>query len=152
MGEQSALKYGAVVVRVQWMYGCGNAGFFAKALRRLYRKEPLTLVHDQIGSPTPVDIVAEGLDSALEGATGLYHLACSGAVSAEHWIASAAKELGLQGEYTTTNRTSLSNIYRPARSCLGNDLFRETFGFDPGNWEQAMRRCLQQSGRGWLEE
>ena len=152
MGEQFALKHGAVVIRVQWMYGCGKAGFFAKALRRLYRQEPLTLVHDQIGSPTPVDVVAEGLDYALEGPTGLYHLACSGAVSAENWIATAAKELRLKGTYTTTDRASLSTIHRPSRSCLGNALFKKTFGFNPGDWEQSMLKCLQEAGRKWLEE
>ena len=151
-GEEAALAYDAVVLRVQWLYGCGQKSFFATALRRLYRRQPLVLVRDQIGSPTPVDWVSEGIGAALTGNTGLYHLACSGAVSAEDWIVAAAKRLNIAPEYETMTRAELSAVYRPSRSCLGSDLFSQTFAYPPLSWSAAMERCLEQAGTRWLDQ
>ncbi len=150
-GEVGALKHRAVVLRVQWLYGCDKRSFFAKALRRLYRKKPLVLVRDQVGSPTPVALAVEAIGHALSGPAGLYHLACRGAVSAEGWIAEAAAALGIDAVYETTTRAAISPVYRPARSCLGHTLFTQTFGYRPPMWRDAMVACLQDAGRAWLE-
>ena len=119
VGEQAALMQGAVVVRVQWVYQPGERGFFNLALRRLAAGEPLSLVTDQVGRPTPAAEVAKGLLSAARGGpTGLFHLACTGETSAWDWIAAAARLRGIPVRATPTTRQALGGAHRPARSCL----------------------------------
>lgn len=152
LGEQAALAHDAVVVRVQWVYRPGYPNFFTKALQRLHRQQKLTLVYDQIGSPTYVNLLAKGLLlCANQGATGLFHLACQGEATAEQWIASAAKMLDLPLVYERGSRLDFPGPYRPKRSCLNSDKFFATWGFRLPDWQQALKQGIQDCGRAWLD-
>lgn len=140
VGEQAALEAGATVVRVQWVYQPGDRGFFNLALRRLAAGQPLALVTDQVGRPTPASMVAEGLLLAARGGpNGLFHLACSGEASAWEWIAAAARLRGLPVTATATTRAAMGGAYRPARSLLCSARFAQAWGLRLPDWETALR-------------
>ncbi len=142
-GEHAARKMGATVVRVQWVYSPGARGFFNLALARLAAGEPLSVVTDQIGRPTPAALVARGLLLAARGGpVGLYHLACTGEASAWDWIAAGARLRGLPMTATPTTRARLGGAYRPERSCLCSDRFAETFGLRLPDWTEALEAAM----------
>ena len=144
VGEQAALAAGAVVVRVQWVYQPGARGFFNLALRRLAAGEPLSLVTDQIGRPTPATQVARGLLLAARGGpVGLFHLACGGETSARNWISTAAVLSGLPFDATPITRAELGGAYRPARSCLCSDRFADAWGLRLPDWAVALRAVIR---------
>jgi dTDP-4-dehydrorhamnose reductase len=139
VGERAALAAGAVVVRVQWVYQPGTRGFFNLALHRLAAGEPLHLVTDQIGRPTPASLIAGGLLAAASGGpVGLFHLACTGETSAWDWIAQAARLRGLPFTAQPTTRAALGGAWRPARSCLCSDRFAATWGIRLPDWRDAL--------------
>ncbi|MFT5681295.1 MAG: dTDP-4-dehydrorhamnose reductase [Myxococcota bacterium] len=144
-GEHAAIKAGASVVRVQWVYQPGDRGFFNLALRRLAEGASLALVTDQIGRPTPASLVAKGLLLVAGGGpTGLFHLACTGETSAWDWIAAAARIRGLPLNATPTTRAEMGGAHRPARSCLCSDRFAEVWGLRLPDWEVALQAVMAQ--------
>ena len=92
MGEEFALEAGQTAVRICWVYRPGHPNFFTKALQRLHQGLPLSLVIDQVGSPSYVGVLCDGLLAASEPGLprGLYHLSCTGETTAEGWIGAAA--------------------------------------------------------------
>jgi len=145
LGEQAALAEGAVVVRVQWVYHPGERGFFNFALRRLAAGQPLSLVTDQVGRPTPAAGVAAGLlRAAAGGPVGLFHLATTGEASAWDWIAAAAAHRGLSvAGVLPTTRAALGGAHRPARSCLNSDRFAAAWGLRLGGWADALADAMR---------
>jgi len=142
-GEVAALAEGAVVVRVQWVYDPIHPGFFSRSLRTLAEGGTLRLVTDQVGSPTPAELLAEGLlVAARPGPVGLYHLACSGEATPMSWIGAAAALLGLPLRVQPTTRAALGGAWRPARSLLDSGRFTATFGVSLPPWELALGRLL----------
>ena len=149
LGEQLALDSGAVVVRVQWVYRPGAPGFFSRTLEALARGEEVALVTDQVGSPTPTDVLAPALLAAAAGAQlGLFHFACAGEATPWTWIATAAACRGLPLRARPTTRAALGGAWRPARSCLDATRFAETFGVEAPDWEGALRAAMAERP-GW---
>jgi dTDP-4-dehydrorhamnose reductase len=143
IGEQAALERGAAVVRVQWVYRPGGRGFFTVAMERLAAGLPLKLVVDQIGSPTPSSVVAEGLLAVARGTTtGLYQLACEGETSAYGWIRRGAQLLGLSFDVEMIRRAELAGAYRPARSVLDSTRLTVDFGYRPPEWRAALAQAI----------
>lgn len=145
LGEQAALAEGAAAVRVQWVYQPGERGFFNLALRRLASGQPLKLVTDQVGRPTPAALAAAGLlQAARGGPSGLFHLACGGEARADEWIAAAAAHRGLPtAAAERVRRAELGGAYRPARSCLNSDRFAAAWGLRLPDWREALAAAMR---------
>lgn len=146
-GEAAALAHGAVVARVQWVYAAQGRGFFAAALRRMVAGEPLRLVPDQLGCPTPAPLLARWLCALAEGGpVGLYHLATTGETSPADWLSAAARLLGQDLRWTPLPRAELGPVPRPARSCLDGARARRDFGLEAVDWHAALEAELRRAG------
>ncbi len=147
-GEEAALAEGAVVVRVQWVYAPTGASFLARCLAALREGQRLRLVTDQVGSPTPVSLLAPALlRCALGGPGGLFHLACGGEATPYQWVQAAADLAGLPFQAEATTRAALGGAFRPARSCLDSDRFAQAFGLRLPDWRLALAEALSIRGR-----
>lgn len=143
-GELGALAGGALVLRVQWVYGVQGHSFFSTALARLRAGEAVRLVTDQVGTPTEVSWLAARIrDATLGGPVGLFHLAPHGEASAHDWIVTAAEALGIPTRgVQRIGRADLPGAYRPARSCLASDRFRAAWPAPWPRWDEALRAAL----------
>jgi dTDP-4-dehydrorhamnose reductase len=152
LGEELALEQDAVVIRIQWVYRPGYLNFFTKALKWMQEGREISLVHDQIGTPTAAHALAKGLVVAAEsGPTGLFQLSCQGETSAEGWIRAAAELAGITVCATSVSRTSFSGPYRPARSVLSSERFFETWGMRLPHWKEALEESIKQNPpESWL--
>jgi dTDP-4-dehydrorhamnose reductase len=83
-GEELLARSGCshCLVRLEWTYGLHGSNFVTKTIERARAGQPLVVVEDQVGSPTPTTLVAgvacELLDRRAEGT---FHLASAGYVS-----------------------------------------------------------------------
>ena len=69
----------ALVVRTAWAFGEHGVSFPAKIINAARMRPTISVVTDEIGSPTYTADLAAGILSLLDaGATGLFHLAGSG--------------------------------------------------------------------------
>lgn len=103
-GERRVLATGGkvCVVRVAWLFGDGG-DFIAGLLRRPDQAAPVRIADDQVGSPTPIDLLAARLlDLAGRMAQGadvppILHIAGSPPVSRYDWVKAAFEGVAASG-------------------------------------------------------
>jgi dTDP-4-dehydrorhamnose reductase len=145
-GEERVLEAGGLVVRVQWVYDLQGTSFLPTMLGRLRRRERLRLVVDQVGCPTPAELLAPRLLAAAAGGpTGLFHLATLGEARPWDWVQEAALRLGLPFSAEPVLRAELGGAERPARSCLDSRRFAERWGGLP-EWREALAEIIARRG------
>lgn len=107
--SEIAPKY--FIVRTAWLYGDGNN--FVKTMLELASKHPkLTVVNDQIGSPTStVDLAAAIIDLIHTNHYGTYHGTCEGQCS---WYDFAVEIFRLSGITIPVEPVTSEQFVRPA--------------------------------------
>ena len=146
-GERGLLKLGykrTLIIRISWLFGPGRTNFVKKILGLADAHPTLTVVNDQIGSPSYAPDIAENTIKLLEkDAAGLYHLANSGHTS-WHGLANTAVNLAnknctVSPVPTTSYPTKAS---RPPYSVLDLSKFTRTTGLTPRPWEEALKQYV----------
>jgi len=99
------------IIRTAWLYGDGNN--FVKTMLELASKHPkLTVVNDQVGSPTStVDLAAAIIDLIHTDYYGTYHGTCQGQCS---WYDFALEIFRLSGIEIPVQPVTSEEFVRPA--------------------------------------
>lgn len=147
-GERQALEAhpdGARIVRTQWLYG-PRGGHFPGTMQRLAReRDRLTVVADQVGSPTSTLELAPALWDVLErGEAGVYHAACEGECSWYELAVATIEASGIEGvsvEPCTTEEFPRP-AKRPAYSVLDCSKLTALRGAPLAPWRDALHTYL----------
>ena len=160
-GEQaiaaSACRH--LIIRTAWVFSPYGQNFLKTMLRLGGERDTLSVVADQIGSPTFAGDLAEAIVATLkpvrEGncAWGLYHYAGDASVSWHEFaceIFAQAQHMGLSVP-DTVNAISTSEYPtaapRPAWSVLDSSKFTGIFGQPSSDWRAGIATCLQVLGQ-----
>ena len=102
------------IVRVSWLFGPGGANFVNKVLQRAASGSDLSIVGDQVGSPTyTLDLASLLMDMAPSGKFGVYHGTNEGFCS---WYQFAAEILRLAGhEFTSLTSIESESLNHAAK-------------------------------------
>ena len=147
-GEQGVLSAEGTVVRIQWVYSPEGNGFFNHALAKMAAGESVRLVTDQIGCPTPAELLAPALLTIARGeASGLFHLATQGEATAHEWIAAGAQAAGIPLLAQTASRRDFEGAHRPARSVLDSTKAEAAFGIRLPHWHDALQTVMASGDR-----
>jgi len=150
LGEQGVLSTEGTVVRLQWVYQPGERGFFNRAIAMMRNGEAVRLVTDQVGCPTPAEMVASSLVTmATAGPTGLFHLATQGEATAHEWIAAGAEAMGVEFTGVPAQRADFDGAYRPSRSVLDSSKVAAAWGIKLPDWKDALQTVVCGSDRLW---
>lgn len=150
-GEEAVWSGAAacVILRTSWLYS-SFGGNFVKTMRRLGReRDEISVVCDQIGSPTYARDLAEAVVLALghlkPGVRELYHFSNEGVCS---WydFALAVMEMSNIACHVRPIMTSEypSAAERPPYSVLDKKLWKHAFCRAVPHWRVSLRRCLEQ--------
>ena len=144
-GEASALAAGGrvCVARVAWLFGDGE-DFIARMLALGRARGEVTVAADQVGSPTPIGVLAERLlmlaawMAAGQPIPPILHLAGSPPVSRADWVAAGFAAAATRGETVPRLvRARLADFPddapRPAYSALDTTKAAALFGA-PIDW------------------
>lgn len=128
------------VVRTAWLFGPGKKNFVSTILGVCREKQKVSVVHDQIGSPTyTIDLAAYCMALIAAKGQGIFHLVNSGEAS---WCELAAEAARLaQQECAVTpipTKDYPQKAKRPAFSVLSTFRFSELTGIKPRSWTQAL--------------
>jgi dTDP-4-dehydrorhamnose reductase len=112
------------IVRSAWLFGAGGPCFPATILRLAAEREELTVVDDQVGSPTFTGDLAHALVVLASGErpTGVVHVAGSGACSWYELAREVVSSAGLACEVRPGRTADLGRAApRPAYSVLESE-------------------------------
>jgi dTDP-4-dehydrorhamnose reductase len=146
-GERGLLKLGykrTLIIRISWLFGPGRTNFVKKILGLADAHKKLTVVNDQIGSPSYTPDIADNTVKLLEkDAVGLFHLANSGKTS-WHGLANTAVNLAGKNCVVSPVPTSAypTKAYRPPYSVLDLAKFIRATGVTPRPWEEALKQYV----------
>jgi dTDP-4-dehydrorhamnose reductase len=147
MGEQAVLETSrrAAVVRSAWLYGTGTANFVAAILRAARTRDTLSVVDDQVGSPTSTPDLARALVGLIErGATGVLHGVNRGACSRFEFARAIFEEAGLDASRVEPVPTSAMPrpAVRPAYAPLDGVAWRAAGLPALRPWRQALHEVV----------
>ena len=133
-----------LIVRTQWLYGLHGNNFVETMLRLAKEKDELSVVDDQIGSPTWTVDLAHAIRALLKsGHRGVYHAANSGFCS---WNGFAKAIFEEEGLLIHVKGMTTDELNRPARRPLYSTLdcskLERDAGFQPQPWRAALKTYL----------
>ena len=131
------------ILRTAWLYGEGK-NFVKTMLRLAETNETVSVVGDQLGSPTSASELAKAIVSLLPTENyGIFHATCEGECS---W-ADFAKEIFRLAKTGTHVNVITSDEFkaqakRPAYSVLDNYMLRMTSGYTFQTWQTALEEYM----------
>ena len=142
--EVEATDPEALIVRTAWAFGPNGANFPTKIISAARAQGRVSVVTDEVGSPTyTVDLAAGIVGLVLAGATGLFHLAGSGSCSRYELALETLRLAGL-GDTTVEPVSSsafVSKAARPKNSVLDCSK-AASLGVHLPSWTDALARFL----------
>jgi len=164
-GEEALLQVGGrvLIFRTSWVYGPHGSNYLLTMLRLARQRDALSIVNDQIGSPTTSIELARVTHQVVSGViagkfgdakewAGLYHMTCSGSTSwcgfAQAIFARAGKLLDGKVPVVTpiTSEEYPTPAKRPRNSVLSNAKLESRFGVRLAPWETALDTVIQALG------
>jgi dTDP-4-dehydrorhamnose reductase len=135
---------GLLIIRTSWLFGPCKTNFVARILELAATRPELSVVHDQIGSPsyTP-DLAVNSLALLEKGGTGIFHLANAGQASWCELATEAVRGADLPCRIKPIPSVEYpQKACRPAYSVLDLSAFTAATGVVPRPWLQALREFL----------
>ena len=145
-GETALRRSGAhcCIVRVQWTYGEHGNNFVFKLLDRARTAEHVSMVVDQVGSPTwTVDAARVLLDLVQKRVSGLYHYAAAGFASRYDVAAFLLRESGLDCSLEPCRTSDFkAAVQRPLNSRFNGSKIEAVLRNPRPPWKDALRCFL----------
>jgi len=147
----------SIVIRTSWVYSAGKSNFVQRVLELSALGNTLTMVSDQVGSPTDAADLARATLSLLQSKNRaevmndrLLHLAGSGSVNRADFsraIIDAGVNAGVIRNAVLVNETSASEQTSAARrpiNCVLDCGKARAFGITLAPWQESLTRVVQE--------
>ena len=135
-----------LIIRTAWLYGPGGPSFPQTMVNVARAGKPLSVVADQVGSPTFTHDLADATLELLDrGATGVWHVTNAGQTSWFDFAAATLEEFDLKDaelKPTTSAAWKASrpaSATRPAYSVLDTAPYERLVGKPMRPWREALR-------------
>ena len=150
-GEQAIAEVGAkaIIIRTAWLYSEYGNNFLKTMLRLTKERETLSVVFDQVGTPTYAGDLAMTIFSIIEGDyykgnEGIYHFSNEGVCSWYDFAREIATAMGHTCNINPCHSSEFpSKVTRPPYSVLDKTKIKRTFGVDIPHWRESMIYCLK---------
>lgn len=156
-GDLAALKFceRAIVLRTSWVYGTFGNNFVKTMLRLGKEREELSVIFDQIGTPTYARDLAKAILKVAQKIEnqevdpkilrGVFHYSNEGVTS---WYDFTKAIFDIRDITCRVNPIETSQYPTPAArppfSVLNKAKFRETFGMEIPYWRDSLVACLKE--------
>lgn len=147
-GEEAiaASQADAIIIRTAWVYSAYGANFVKTMIRLMTERDEISVIADQIGSPTYArDLAKAILDIIHDGRweKGIYHFSNEGQIS---WFDFAVAIKELKGLHCKINPIPTEHYPTPAKrpkySLLDKTKIKETFGVQVPHWKESLQEML----------
>jgi dTDP-4-dehydrorhamnose reductase len=128
------------IVRSSWLFGPTGTNFVRTMLRLAGERDEVSVVADQLGSPTYVGHLAEATRELLDLPFGIWHVAAEGECTWAEFARAIFVEAGLDCRVREITTEALGRpALRPAYSVLRSE--RDGAPRLP-HWREGLRACL----------
>ena len=134
------------ILRIQWVYGLNGKNFVKTMLKLSEDHDRLTVVNDQVGSPTYTpDIARLAVDMIQTDRYGTYHVANQGLCSWYEFAREIFRQAGKQVEVVpVSSEAYAAKAKRPHNSRMNLEKVEKN-GFRPlPAWQDALARYLKE--------
>lgn len=147
-GEQAILKWHpeSIVIRTSWVYSTYGNNFVKTMIRLMTEREEISVIDDQIGSPTYAKDLAQAIVDIIEGEDwvgGVYHYSNKGEIS---WYDFAVAIREIKGLDCTINPIPTVQYPTPAKrpkySLLDKSKIKRTFKVEVPDWRTSLERMI----------
>lgn len=144
-----------LIVRTAWLYGRHGPNFPRTMVQAAQAGKPLTVVSDQMGSPTyTVDLGAAILDLLDAGGGGVFHATNSGQTTWYDFAKAALEDFGVRAEIAPISSAEWTQkrpaaAIRPGYSVLDLEPLERRIGHPMRPWRAALkdyRAAVQRDG------
>jgi len=137
----------ALIVRTAWVFGPGGVNFPSKIIALGRERDRLSVVTDEIGSPTyTIDLATALLGLSEGGASGLYHLAGAGSCSRFDLASEVLRLAGLASALEPVTADAFPTKARRPRNSVLDCSKAAAVGVAMPEWRDALRRFLECGG------
>ena len=149
-GERALQASGCrhILIRTSWLYSEYGRNFVKTMLRLFETRPEVSVVCDQVGTPTYAGDLALGIYTIIEkgqyeGNEGLYHYSNEGVCSWYDFAQAIARMTGSECRVRPCRSSEFpSKVERPSYSVLDKSKFKRCFKLDIPYWETSLQRCL----------
>jgi dTDP-4-dehydrorhamnose reductase len=139
----------SLIFRTSWVYS-GFGGNFVKTILRLCReRESISVIYDQIGTPTYAHdlakVILDTLDTVIEKKiSGVFNYSNEGVVSWYDFAVAIRDIAGLKTKITPIETAQYPTpATRPKFSVLNKKKIKETFGIEIPYWRDSLEDCMK---------
>lgn len=134
-----------LIVRTQWLYGIHGKNFVETMLRLGAEKKEVSVVNDQIGTPTwTVDLSRAILALIEKGCRGIFHGVNAGSCSWNEFARAIFAEAGMAVEVKPISTAQLGRpAPRPLFSVLDTAKMTQETGLELQEWREALNHYLK---------
>jgi dTDP-4-dehydrorhamnose reductase len=149
-GEVAAIKNDplAVIIRTSWVYSVYGHNFVKTMLRLMKERSEISVVSDQLGSPTYAADLATcimHIISSKDWHPGVYNFSNEGQTS---WFEFALEISRISGSSCNVNPIPTSAYptpaIRPQYSVMDKHKIGETYGIELKPWKESLRKCIDE--------
>lgn len=136
------------IVRISWVFGVNGNNFIKTMLRLGRERGEVSVVNDQIGSPTyTYDLAKLCVDMIVTDKYGVYHAANEGLCSWYEFACEIFRQSGISVKVNPVDSTAFpTKATRPKNSRMSKDMLDKN-GFNRlPSWQNALKRYLKEIG------
>jgi len=152
-GEQNILAYNtsSYIIRTSWLFSTIGDNFLTRLLKKSQQERHISMVYDQISSPTYVQDLARALWEIILRLNqnpnlyqpGIYHYANEGVASRYDLAWNINKQANLNCDIIAKHSSDFPGfVNRPAYSVLDKEKIKSTFGLTIPHWQESLSYCL----------
>jgi dTDP-4-dehydrorhamnose reductase len=136
----------SVIIRTSWVYSSFGKNFVKTMLRLMDEKDSISVVNDQVGSPTYAADLAEAIMQVIQQGIqpGIYHFSNGGTIS---WYDFAQEIKTASGKTCTVNAIPSSQFptpaTRPSYSVMDTSKISTTYNLPIQPWKESLKACLK---------
>jgi dTDP-4-dehydrorhamnose reductase len=152
LGEDAIRRAGcrALILRTSWLYSTYGANFLKTMCRLMQERQELSIVFDQIGTPTYARDLARFIVSYLEQdkgtrQEGTYHFSDEGVASWYDFAEAIRHRMGYSCQlHPIRSEQYPTKATRPSYSVLDKAKLKRDFGITLPHWQTSLEDCLKQ--------
>lgn len=148
-GEQALMSLcpQSAIIRTAWLYSPYGNNFVKTMMRLGTERDELSVVADQIGTPTCAADLARAILAVLTAETfvpGIYHFSDEGACSWYDFTVAIHRLAGITCRVKPIRSDEYpSRAHRPFYSVLDKSKIKQTYGITIPHWYESLSHCIE---------